>query len=162
METCHFIDSIKYVNLHDSLIVSFYCSEEFPYCDCFSGQRKDLFKNKKNSYNIVIFKLNIRNCTNFDCTTYSNYFLYANGVLSLTYLYVIEIEKNEVIIYPNPVRDELYFKRNIEGNYDVRISDTNGITLVEKNLAIQNPLIYLVFLQGYIFYQLITKPYINS
>ena len=72
------------------------------------------------------------------------------------------IEKNEVIIYPNPVRDELYFKRNIEGNYDVRISDTNGITLVEKNLAIQNPLIYLVFLQGYIFYQLITKPYINS
>ncbi|NMB95700.1 MAG: hypothetical protein GYA02_03685 [Clostridiaceae bacterium] len=80
----------------------------------------------------------------------------------MTYLYVIEIEKNEVIIYPNPVRDELYFKRNIEGNYDVRISDTNGITLVEKNLAIQNPLIYLVFLQGYIFYQLITKPYINS
>ena len=53
-------------------------------------------------------------------------------VLSLTYLYVIEIEKNEVIIYPNPVRDELYFKRNIKGNYDVRISDTNGITLVEK------------------------------
>lgn len=135
METCHFIDSIKYVNLHDSLIVSFYCSEEFPHCDCFGCQRQDLFKIKKNSYNKVIFNLNIRNFANDACTTYSNYFLYAKGVLSLTSIDIIEIDKNEVIIYPNPVKDELFFKRDIERDYDVRISDMNGITLVEKKLS---------------------------
>jgi hypothetical protein len=64
-----------------------------------------------------------------------SYFLYAKGVLSLTSIDIIEIDKNEVIIYPNPVKDELFFKRDIERDYDVRISDMNGITLVEKKLS---------------------------
>lgn len=134
LPSCYLIDSTKYLNQQDSLIVSFYYSEEFPQCDCSPCQRQDLFKIKKNSYKKVVFNSFIRNCIN-NCTSYSDYSLYAKGILLLTSVDIIEIEKkSEVTIYPNPVSDELFITRNIGGAFDIRICDINGNTLVEKKL----------------------------
>lgn len=134
LPSCYLVDSTKYFNQQDSLIVSFYYSEEFPQCDCSPCQRQDLFKIKKNSYKKVVFNSFIRNCIN-NCTSYSDYSLYAKGVLSFTSVDVIEIEKkSEVTIYPNPVRDELLVKRSIGEAFNIRIYDINGNTLFEKKL----------------------------
>lgn len=137
LPSCHLIDSIRHIIQQDSIIISFYYSEEFPQCDCLpSCQRQDLFKIKKSSHKKLIFNSFIRNCIN-NCTSYTEYSLYAKGVLSLpsTSVEVFDIEKKgEVTIFPNPVRDELLITKSSGGAFDIKIYDLSGKTFYEKKL----------------------------
>lgn len=134
LPTCYLVDSTTFFNQQDSLVVLSYYSEEFPQCDCSPCQRQDLFKIKKDSFKKVVFNSFIRNFINNN-TSFTEYSLYANGILWLTSVDVIKIEeKSEVTVYPNLVKDELILTRNIGGAFDIKIYDINGNTLVEKKL----------------------------
>jgi hypothetical protein len=132
---CYVVDSIKFVNQIDSMTVSYYYSEEFPQCDCDPyRQRYDLFKIKKDSFKKVIFYSIIRNVRDYG-TSYSEYFLFAKGTLSLTSVNEISIEKSgDVTIFPNPVSDRFYVTKKDGSACFVQLYNLFGNTLIEKKI----------------------------
>lgn len=81
---------------------------------------------------------------------------------SLT-IHVPSIEKKQILIYPNPVKDFLFINLENQEDSKIRIFDMNGKLQFTENLILPNSKIDLTFLNnGVYFIQIITKKTVET
>ncbi len=134
LQSCYLVDSINYTEQEDSIVVSFYFSEEFPQCECLDCQHQNLFNVERDVFEKVIFNAIIRNCID-NCTSYSDYIQYASGYLLLSGLGIIESQNfDNVKVYQNPITDKLVIEKNNNNIYFLNVFDIYGHKVIGKEI----------------------------
>ncbi len=90
---------------------------------------KTYVSNLSEGDNILRWTVSNEHCTDFDEVKIT-YFIDHSGITNAD---------NNFTIYPNPINDQFYIIKNVDGNYSVKISDITGkLVLSKENISEKN------------------------